>query len=284
MEQNTPQTPPGAATPDSAAEACYRQVLEALSRAGVPFLVGGTYAFADHTGIRRQTKDLDLFIREADFARCAQVLAAAGHETERTFPHWLGKVHAGPTCVDLVYNSGNGIARVDDVWFEHGRDAEILGVPVKLVPVEEMIWSKVFVMERERYDGADVAHLMHAHADVLDWARLLERIGPHWRVLLNHLILFGFVYPDDRDRVPRWLMERLMERLHDEMRAPLPAEGICRGTLLSREQYLHDVERRGYGDGREQPNGSMSTEDIAIWTEAIPGRRAGPPGYCGTRP
>ena len=46
---------------------------------------------------------------------------------------------------------------------------------------EETLWSKAFVMERERYDGADVAHLILAHGERLDWDtpvwRGLARIG-----------------------------------------------------------------------------------------------------------
>ena len=32
---------------------------------------------------------------------------------------------------------------------------------------------------------------------------------PHWEVLLTHLLNFRFVYPTERDLVPRWLMEEL---------------------------------------------------------------------------
>ena len=48
-------------------------------------------------------------------------------------------------------------------------------------------------------------------------------------------------------------------------------EGIrlCRGPLLSRAQYLVDVERWNYVDAREVPLGTMTPEEIAIWTKAI---------------
>lgn len=274
LESPAPQgLPPGD-------EAFYRHVLELLNAAGVPYLVGGAYAFNAYTGIERHTRDIDLFVRRADFERVAQALAPAGYETELTYPHWLGKVRSGEVFVDLVFNSGNGLTAVDAVWFERAADAVVLGVPVRIVPVEEMIWSKAFVMERERYDGADVAHLLRARAGTLDWPRLLERVGPHWRVLLSHLVLFGFIYPAERERVPAWLMERLLERLREEMGAPAPQTGVCGGTLLSREQYLPDVHRQGYGDARQRPFGTMSAEDIAAWTEAIPSRQeaAAPPG------
>ena len=56
---------------------------------------------------------------------------------------------------------------------------------------------------------------------------------------------------------------------------PPPTErpAVCRGTLLSREQYLVDLEQLGYRDGRlDDPVVRMTAEDVARWTAAIPGR------------
>jgi hypothetical protein len=86
-------------------------------------------------------------------------------------------------------------------------------------------------------------------------------------VLLSHLILFGFVYPDKRQNIPAWVMEELLRRL--SVSRPNLQSDVCYGTLLSREQYLHDVEHWKYRDGREEPHGSMTAEQIAIWTAAI---------------
>lgn len=271
------ETPEGelrtAERPDTAAESFYRHVLQVLQAGRVPFLVGGAYAFAAYTGIQRSTKDLDLFIRHADLPRAASVLAAAGYEVEHTYPHWLAKTHAGADFVDLIHGSGNGIAVVDDEWFEHAVPATLLGVQAALTPVEESIWSKAFIMERERYDGADIAHLLLARAETIDWQRLLRRFGTHWRVLLAHLVLFGFVYPDERARLPPKLVERLLDQLRREGRSAPPRSGVCAGTLLSREQYLEDVANRGLRDGREVPYGNMTADDIAEWTDSIPGQR-----------
>jgi hypothetical protein len=147
--------------------------------------------------------------------------------------------------------------------------ATVLGVRVDLSPPEEMIWSKAFVMERERFDGADIAHLVLACHRRLDWHRLVRRFGPHWRVLLAHLVLFGFVYPSERAAVPGVVMRLLGRRLTREGIEPAPEERVCRGTLLSRAQYLTDVFRRGYADARLGPEGGMTEEDVALWTAAI---------------
>ena len=258
---------------DPVTGAFYRRALQLLVDAGVPFLVGGAFSHACFTGIRRSTKDLDLFIRRQDYERVAELAVAQGWRAELTYPHWLAKVHAGEDFIDLIFNSGNGVTPVDDQWFHDNARAEILGVPVLVANMEDSLLSKSFIMERERYDGADVAHLLHAKAEEMDWPGLLRRFGANWRVLLAHLTLFGFIYPGERHRIPAWLMDELSARLAAESRQP-PAEDphVCAGTLLSREQYLHDVERLGYIDGRLTPASTMTPRDVDHWTKAIPGR------------
>lgn len=253
---------------DAESRAFYQSAMRALQQERVPYLVGGAYSFSRYTGIERHTKDFDVFVREADSGRALGALAAAGYLTELTFPHWLGKAFCGESFVDVIYGSGNGIARVDDQWFEHATQSVVLDIPTLLCPVEETIWSKAFVMERERYDGADIAHLLRARAKELDWSRLLRRFGPHWRVLLSYITLFGFVYPAERDYIPHWVLDRLVSELQHESRVPPPEEKICQGTLFSRAQYLVDVEGWGYQDARLRV-GAMSPDDIERWTAAI---------------
>jgi hypothetical protein len=247
----------------------YRRALELLEDRAIAFLVGGAYAFERYTGIARHTKDLDLFIRRQDHPAVMAAFAACGYPAELTFPHWLGKVACGDCFVDIIFSSGNGLVDVDDGWFEHAPSATVLGVAVRLCPAEEMIWSKAFVMERERYDGADIAHILRAEAASLDWDRLLERFGAQWRVLLSHLVLFGFVYPSHRALVPERVMRTLMRRLEAEVVEPPPSLPICQGTLISREQYLPDLRDWGYQDARLMPHGTMTEEETERWTRAI---------------
>jgi len=248
--------------------AFYVAALQALS-ARVPFLVGGAYALSRYTGIFRDTKDLDVFVHPRDVEATLDALAGAGYRTELTFPHWLGKAFSGEHVIDVIFSSGNGFAQVDDAWFEHAVQDTVLGVPARLCPAEEMIWSKAFIMERERYDGADIAHLLRARAGDLDWRRLLQRFGSCWRVLLSHLVLFGFIYPSERGRIPGPVMTELIRRLVAEQCQGSAPHPVCFGTLLSRAQYLVDVDTLGYGDARLDPAGTMTADEVAEWTAAI---------------
>jgi hypothetical protein len=247
----------------------YVQTLTVLNEARVPYLVGGAYAMGTLAGIERHTKDIDVFARERERDQILQVFEAAGYQTEVTFPHWLAKAWIVERFVDVIYSSGNRACPVDDEWFEHAVAAELLDIPVRLCPPEEIIWSKSYVQERERFDGADVAHLIRKSGHLFDWHRLIRRFGEHWRVLLAHLVNYGFVYPGERAVIPAWVLSELTDRLLHETQEPPPREKVCQGTLLSREQYLADVAMWGYRDGRLKPQGTMTAEEITHWTAAI---------------
>jgi hypothetical protein len=268
-ENRAPRPPREAAAAGTTTHRFHRRVLRELTAAGIDFLVGGGYAVERYLGIGRLVKDLDLFLRAGDVQKALDHLGQRlACDTELTFPHWLGKVRKRGDHVDLIFGAGNGVCSVDDDWFNYAVPSRVLDVPVLLCPVEEMIWSKAYVMERERYDGADVAHLLHACAGSLDWDRLSQRFGKHWRILFTHLTLFGFIYPSERRRIPEAVMRECVRLLEHEMRHA-PSRRICRGTLISRAQYLVDLELWGYEDARLAPHGSMTEEDASIWTAAI---------------
>jgi predicted nucleotidyltransferase len=252
----------------------HRKSMVALQDAGIPFLIGGAYVVEVYAGVSRQTKDFDLYLRPQHVDLGLDALKRAGYKTEKTFPHWLAKAGRGRDCIDLIFRAGNGLCEVDDSWFERAHSSEFLGLEVKLCAPEEMIWMKAYIMERERFDGADIAHILQSYAEKLDWPHLVRRFGPDWRVLLSHLVLFGYIYPSERGKIPFAVMNDLIGRLRNEGSASGP-ERLCRGTLLSRKQYLLDIQERGFRDARLEQRVHMDSGDIAHWTKAIPSEERG---------
>ena len=245
----------------------YRRSMRLLEEAGVSVLVGGAYAFGVYTGISRDTKDFDLFLRPQDVNRALPALEEGGYETNKTYAHWLSKARCGEHVIDLIFAAGNGLCQVDQSWFDRACNGELLGLPVKLCAPEEILWMKAFIMERERFDGADVIHLIESCAEKIDWEHLIRRFGPDAPVLLSHLILFGYVFPDQRHRIPREIIDRLLQQFANDNDSSISR--ICRGTLLSRQQYLRDIEERGFRDARLDDRVKMNDEDIARWTDGI---------------
>ncbi len=249
------------------ARAFYESTLRLLTSSGIRFVVGGAFALKHYAGIARDTKDLDVFLERGELGRAIAVLKRAGYDAEVAFPHWLGKAYCGTHFVDFIFSSANGLCPVDGAWFEHATKCTMWGVPVLLCPIEEVIWTKCFVMERERFDGADIYHLIEAKGDTIDWRRLVARFGDEWRILLGHLVFYSFVFPDRREVIPHWVLDELTARLQHERHAE--RDRVCRGTLVSREQYLVDLRERGYADARVPPHGGVPTEHIDFWTDAI---------------
>ncbi len=252
----------------------YVRAIRLMRAAEIPFLVGGAYALRAYTRVIRDTKDFDVFLRPRDVERALAVFRAEGFRAEITYSHWLAKVHYGEAFIDIIYRAGNGLCEVDDAWFRGEAESELMGESVPLVPMEEIIWQKAYIQERERFDGADIAHLLRGGAEELDWDHLLARFGDDYRVLLMHLLMFGFVYPGERHRLSQAHLTALLDRAKGELATPGSDEQICQGTLVSRAQYLPDIERWGYRDARTTGRSKITAEEIEAWTNAIGKERA----------
>lgn len=239
----------------------YRSALQHLKRSKIPFLIGGAYALWKYTGVRRPTKDLDIFIRPRHLSPALKVMLDAGSRTEITARHWIGKAFYKDSLIDFIVGLANGVGKVDDTWFDAPVQIRLFGMRLPAVRPEDMVWGKAFVMERDRYDGADIAHLLWSQGKNLDWDRLLKRFEKHQAVLLNHLVLFSYIYPDMQNQIPRYVLHRLLNTLEKDRRTK-PAVRFCRGTLFSRCEYTADIERRGYVDTRLLPHGTLTTPQL----------------------
>ncbi|HYE98144.1 MAG TPA: hypothetical protein VEJ18_04495 [Planctomycetota bacterium] len=230
--------------------AFYRAILRALSAAEIPHLIGGAFAMKHYAGVERDTKDLDVFIKRDRAEEVVKLFRRRGYAARIVARHWLGKIRKGDAYVDLIFSSRNGICVVDDAWFERAEAGRYLGLPTNFVPPEEMIWSKAFVMARDRFDGADISQIIRARGRSLDWRIVLERFGENWEILLVHVALFTYTFPSERDAVPAWVRAELERRWRRDRGPRLGDRPICRGPLLSPPEFTKDVGRRGYLDIR----------------------------------
>lgn len=230
------------------AEAFVAESLEDLVNCGIPFLLAGTYAVSAYTGISRPTKDLDIFCRAGDYARILAHFKAKGYEIEVEDDRWLGKVIKGKYFFDVIFAGSNGTMPIGDGWFENARQIEMNGHQVRIIAPTELIWSKCFVQLRHRYDGGDVVHVILRAHDQIDWERLLNHMEVHWEVLLVHLLNFRWIYPTERDKVPDWLLDELLDRLKAQRELPLPQMKVCRGRMFSRVDFEIDVKEWGFAD------------------------------------
>jgi len=229
------------------AHAFYKEALELLNQSGAEYMLGGAFAMFHYTCIYRDTKDLDVFCKYSEFPKILTYFADHGYRTEVTDARWLAKVFHGEYFIDIIFHSPNAICLIDDSWYERATKSTLEGVDTLLIPAEELLWCKIYVQNRERFDGADVNHLILKWGKAMDWNRVLMRMDQHWQLLLAQLLNFQFVYPADyHDNIPRWLFDELMERARQQYELPAPLEKVCRGPLIDQTQYGIDVKEWNY--------------------------------------
>jgi hypothetical protein len=229
------------------AENLYREVLLAMNEHTIPYAVAGAFALQKYTGIWRLTKDLDLFMKAEDVPKALEYLGEHGFRCETLDPVWLAKAHRGDYFVDLISGMSNAVIVVDDSWMQRTLPAIIAGVETRIISAEDLIGSKLFVIRRERFDGADIAHLIYRTRGRLDWERILELVCEHWEILLWALILFRYVYPRHTDYVPAPLWQDLLSRYMHAVQHPDP-KAPFRGSLVDDNIFSIDVKDWGLED------------------------------------
>ena len=252
------QVPPEPFDPPEEAVGFYTESLKLLAGSGIPYLLSGTFALTCLTGVTRPTKDMDVFCKAGDAPRLLAAFKDAGYRISVEDDRWIGKVWDGSCFLDVIYNVSSASIPVTDAWFVEVYEAEVYGTRVRITPPTEFVLSKMFLQERYRYDGADVAHMILKRHQEIDWRRLLNHMELHWEVLLMHLLNFRYIYPSERDAVPQWLLDELLERIRVQNSIPPPGMKVCRGRIFSPRDYLTDVTEWGFSE----PVGNLEEQYI----------------------
>ena len=95
-----------------------------------------------------------------------EILVQQNFETYIQDPVWLAKARRGDYFVDIITGVGNATMSVEESWIDRAVEDEVLGIRCKVIGPEELIASKLFVTRRERFDGADIAHLVEPAAGI----------------------------------------------------------------------------------------------------------------------
>jgi hypothetical protein len=225
-------------------EAMFRETLMALNLCRVPYVVSGAFALQVHTGIWRPTKDLDLFLTPEDVPAAFRCLTKRGFRCRVKDPVWLHKAHRNGFFIDMITGMSNAVITVERSWIENSRPALVLDVRARVLAAEELLASKLFVVRRERFDGADIAHIIFATRGNLDWERILALVGEHWEILLFALVLYRYVYPANSGYVPSWVWQRLLVRFSNELTNSNPLAEF-RGSLVDDKMFAIDVAEWG---------------------------------------
>jgi hypothetical protein len=233
----------------------YRQTLRALGAAGLSAVIGGAWAVEHYVRLGRATRDVDVMVSPAELPRALAVLVerggwVVGNDRVQT------RVLVGDVEIDLVHHVAQGERAVGPEWLNHAQPGRLFGYATLVAAPEELVWSKLFVAARHRFDGADVVHLLRSRGKTFNWERLERHCAGEPELLLGFLTFFAFCYPSERDLVPAELWDRLSTVFLAS--ADRDAPPLCRGPLLDRRSFTFDVQQKGFQGPRRaeaQSNG-----------------------------
>ncbi|MDB6057907.1 MAG: hypothetical protein JWO95_1751 [Verrucomicrobiales bacterium] len=189
-----------------------KRAIDALRAEKVDFLLGGAYGLALYTGRLRDTKDADFFILPEHAPRAAAALARAGfqdyHPKLAYDRRWIYRSTMDDFIVDLIFRMANRRSDIDEVWFQRAHDVSIHGDKLKVIPPEEMLWQKSYVMQRDRCDWPDVINILYVSGHLLDWEHLINRAREDEALIFGLLHVFEWLCPDKARKIPEFVRQR----------------------------------------------------------------------------
>jgi hypothetical protein len=191
----------------------YCAAMEALRAAGIAFLLGGGFALATFTGRWRDTKDIDFYIMPENRTAAIAVLTRAGfsdYYDRRPYDRkWIYRSVRSGVIVDIIWAMANQRARVDAEWFRRASSVSVRGQQMLVLPKEEFLWCKLYILQRDHCDWTDIFNLLYSRGTLMDWAHLTSRLQEDLPLLKAALTVYGWLCPSRARRLPHDLWRQL---------------------------------------------------------------------------
>lgn len=229
-------SPPGAARPDAPWSplisdehwAVFKRGTAALEQAGIRYLLHGAMGLATYAGHWRNTKDVDVVVHATDRERGTEALRRAGfqdyHDQLAYDRSWIFRGANDGMLMDLIWALPNHRVEIDEEWFARSRPVQLRGETFAVVPPEELVRVKLYVMQRERCDWVDVLNVLAGAASEIDWRWLVQRMGRDLPLLHGVLAVFNWLCPERARKLPAWVREQFaLPRIDDDDLAAMEA-------------------------------------------------------------
>lgn len=198
----------------------YRPVILAAEERKLVFAIGGGPAQSEYSKRQRWTKDLDFFLKPTDVPAMKAIMEEQGiedyFEHEEYDRSWIYRGIKDEVILDIIWTMPNHRMVVDDLWLTRGLQVQINDLRLRLLSPEELLWSKIYVMQRDRTDWPDLLNLIHTCAEELDWKHLCNRLGEDVLLLGGLLSVYKWMCPGGARRLPEWLWDEIRAADRDQ--------------------------------------------------------------------
>ena len=190
----------------------FETAMRAAREANVPFMVGGAFALGVYTERWRPSKDIDLLILPRDRDAAIDALTKAGFKDYYDQLHydrgWIYRSTRDNYIVDVIWRMANRRADVDECWFDNAPEVSVREEVFKIVPPEELLWHKLYVLQRDRCDWPDVFNLLYAVGHKLDWKYLIGRMEDDMQLMNAALNIYCWLCPGRSSRLPKSVRDK----------------------------------------------------------------------------
>lgn len=166
-----------------------------------------------YTGRPRQSKDIDLFVPPGSRDELIEVTRECGlcdlYDEQPYDRGWIYRAHDGAAIVDIIWSMANYRSQIDGAWLERGPEIGLDEIRVRLVPAEETLWCKLYILQRDRCDWPDALNILNTVGPELDWKRVISRLEPDTALLSGLLSVFAWLSPGRARELPRSLWRQL---------------------------------------------------------------------------
>jgi len=187
--------------------------IEVARKNRIDLMLGGAFGLAGYTGHWRNTKDVDFFVLpETKDALIDGLLKAGFEDYYDTLAYdrgWIYRAVLNEVIVDLIWATPNRRTFVDEQWFPNATPIELRGQALHLVPLEELFWIKMYILQKDRCDWPDLINLLSAQGEVMDWDHLFFRLEEDLPLLAGLLQIFTWLCPNRAHVIPEKIRKRL---------------------------------------------------------------------------
>lgn len=227
--------------------AVYREVMLAAQQAAIRFAVGGGIAAMAYADQARDSRDLDLYVLPERRGAIIDVLTALGFKdyySQKTYErHWIYRAIRAGTIVDVMWSMANRRGTVDARWLR-GPRFQIDDLQIRLLPPEEILWTKLYVLQRDRSDWTDALNMLYVVGPNLDWNHLFERVEEDVGLVAGLVAVFRWLAPGRANLLPQFIWSRL--KLDPPGGDPVPPFREDRARLLDTRPWFTPMMDEGH--------------------------------------
>lgn len=166
--------------------ATFHDAMKAIEKSGTNYVIGGGIAVWVY-GRKRETKDIDVFVKKQNAEKVLEVLRNIGFRTEHSDEKWLYKAFRGDAMVDVIFENTRG-KETDDLMLENARFEMINNYRFKIMSPEDLIYIKIITIIEDSPHWEDAYIIAKNNYRTIDWEYLVNRSKNEPNILLSFLL------------------------------------------------------------------------------------------------